>query len=56
MRVWPLLILALLLSIVIGAAAGHDWQWIFLLPGDRVSQSPMVARRPLVASASVARP
>lgn len=25
MRVWPLLILALLLSIVIGAAAGHDW-------------------------------
>lgn len=25
MRAWPLLILALLLSIVIGAAAGHDW-------------------------------
>ena len=25
MRVWPLLVLALLLSIVIGAAAGHDW-------------------------------
>ncbi len=25
MRVWALLILALLLSIVIGAAAGHDW-------------------------------
>ena len=25
MRVWSLLILALLLSIVIGAAAGHDW-------------------------------
>ncbi|MPZ32088.1 MAG: iron chelate uptake ABC transporter family permease subunit [Rhodospirillales bacterium] len=25
MRVWPLLILALLLSILIGAAAGHDW-------------------------------
>ena len=25
MRVWPLLILALLLSIVMGAAAGHDW-------------------------------
>ena len=25
MRVWLLLILALLLSIVIGAAAGHDW-------------------------------
>jgi iron complex transport system permease protein len=25
MRVWPLLVLALLLSILIGAAAGHDW-------------------------------
>jgi iron complex transport system permease protein len=25
MRVWPFLILALLLSILIGAAAGHDW-------------------------------
>ena len=25
MRVWPLLALALLLSILIGAAAGHDW-------------------------------
>ncbi|HZX88426.1 MAG TPA: iron chelate uptake ABC transporter family permease subunit, partial [Reyranella sp.] len=25
MRVWSLLILALLLSILIGAAAGHDW-------------------------------
>jgi iron complex transport system permease protein len=25
MRVWPLLILALLLSVLIGAAAGHDW-------------------------------
>ena len=25
MRVWPLLILALLLSTLIGAAAGHDW-------------------------------
>jgi iron complex transport system permease protein len=25
MRVWPLLILALLLSILIGGAAGHDW-------------------------------
>ena len=25
MRVWPLLILALILSIVTGAAAGHDW-------------------------------
>ena len=25
MRVWPLLILALLLSIAIGASAGHDW-------------------------------
>jgi iron complex transport system permease protein len=25
MRVWPLLILALVLSILIGAAAGHDW-------------------------------
>ena len=25
MRVWPLLILGLLLSIMIGAAAGHDW-------------------------------
>ncbi len=25
MRAWPLLILALLLSIVIGATAGHDW-------------------------------
>ena len=25
MRVWPLLILALLLSILIGASAGHDW-------------------------------
>ena len=25
MRVWPLLVLALLLSILIGACAGHDW-------------------------------
>jgi iron complex transport system permease protein len=25
MRVWPLFVLALLLSILIGAAAGHDW-------------------------------
>jgi iron complex transport system permease protein len=25
MRVWPLLVLALLLSVMIGAAAGHDW-------------------------------
>jgi iron complex transport system permease protein len=25
MRVWPLLILALLLSLLIGASAGHDW-------------------------------
>ena len=25
MRVWPLLVLALFLSILIGAAAGHDW-------------------------------
>ena len=32
MRVWSLLILALLLSIVIGAAAGHDW----MTPADLV--------------------
>jgi iron complex transport system permease protein len=32
MRVWPLLALALLLSILIGAAAGHDW----MTPADLV--------------------
>ena len=30
MRVWPFLVLALLLSILIGACAGHDW----MSPGD----------------------
>ena len=40
MRVWSLLILALLLSILIGAAAGHDW----MSPGEVVCSSDRSSR------------